>query len=470
MDVLYAAARAGSERVFLLESALPDPDLGRWSFVGARPAAIVEGRVDRGPDGLLLLEAALEAARAGAAPDALREARERLPASGIPFAGGAVGFISYDYGRRLERLPSRAADDQRFPALSFGIYPHVLAHDGEQWWVAGARAGFEAAWKAAIATLADAERSALDPPQLAPLAPRAARRTFTPETYRAAVARAIEYIRAGDIFEVNLSQRFEVELDHDEPAVATYRRLRGRAAAPLCAFIDAGGGRAVLSLSPERFLSLRGRAVETWPIKGTRPRGRTPEEDRALAAELRASAKDRAELAMIVDLARNDLGRVAEAGSVRVRADAELRTLPAVHHLVGRVEARLARGRGPLDLVRATFPGGSITGAPKVRAMEIIDEIEPVRRSVYCGAIGYVGLDGDLELSIAIRTALRDGRRVTFQAGGAVTAASDPAAEHEETIAKARAIAEALGAEIDADARGRACAVAGAGKGRAPGA
>jgi para-aminobenzoate synthetase component 1 len=448
IDVYAALLSEGALRPFLLESALADPDLGRWSFAGAGPEAVIEGAAEGGPDPLAALGAAIEAARGGVSPQALGRARGELFPGGLPFAGGAVGFIAYDFARRLERLPSRARDDQRFPALSFGLYRHVLAHDGARWWAVGSAEGFEAALRAAERTLARALRLASDRPPIEPIRPRPARRSFLPDAYCAAVARAIEYVRAGDIFEVNLSQRFEVDLP--EPPIAVYRRLRERAAAPFCALLDIGGGRAVLSLSPERFLALRGRRVETRPIKGTRRRGATPEEDRALSAELFASEKDRAELAMIVDLERNDLGRVAEAGSVRVAAAAELKTFTGVHHLVGRVEALLRKDCGPIDLLRATFPGGSITGAPKVRAMEIIEEIEPVRRSVYCGAIGYLGWDGDLDLSIAIRTALVDGPRLTFQAGGAITAASDPEAERDETIAKARAIADAVGAEIDA--------------------
>jgi para-aminobenzoate synthetase component 1 len=450
LAVLAAAEAAGLARPFLLESALAAPELGgAFTFAGFEPSAIVRGTAAAGSgDPLAALEAALERALPGREAGALRAAREAV---GLPFAGGAVGFLGYDLGRRLERIAPRdggpgARDDQRFPALLFAIYPHVLARPaaGGPWRLAGLAAGFDRARERVERVLAAAAREGEGPP-LRPLAARPAARTFSREAYERAVERAIELIRAGDLFEVNLSQRFEVEVR--EPPLALYRRLRARAAAPFCAYLR-DGPRAVLSLSPERFLRKAGRQVETWPIKGTRPRGATPAEDEALARALAGSAKDRAELAMIVDLARNDLGRVAEAGSVRVAAAAELRSFPTVHHLVGRIEARLSPGRGPFDLIRAAFPGGSITGAPKVRAMEVIDELEPTRRSVYCGSIGWVGLDGDLDLSIAIRTVLVDGARCTFQAGGAVTAESDPAGEHDETIAKARAIAAALGAEI----------------------
>jgi para-aminobenzoate synthetase component 1 len=252
-----------------------------------------------------------------------------------------------------------------------------------------------------------------------------------------------EYIFAGDVYQVNLSQRFQAPLS-GSPFDA-YVRLRRRNPAPFAAYLNLPEVH-VLSASPERFLRLDpgSRIVQTAPIKGTRPRGRTREEDEALARELLESDKDRAENVMIVDLERNDLGRVAEIGSVRVRKLASLETLPAVFHLTSIVEATLREDCGPVDLLLASFPGGSITGAPKIRAMEIIDELEPMTRSVYTGAIGYFGFDGSMDLSIAIRTILvRDGIAY-FQAGGGIVADSEPEMEYQETLHKARALSDAV--------------------------
>jgi para-aminobenzoate synthetase component 1 len=243
---------------------------------------------------------------------------------------------------------------------------------------------------------------------------------------------------------VNLSQRFETGLA--VPPAELYRRLRQANPAPFAAYLALDGeGAAVLSSSPERFLKVVGRRVETRPIKGTRPRGRTEGDDRRLADELLASPKDSAELTMIVDLERNDLGRVCDYGSVVVAEHKAIEAYASVFHLVSTVEGTLHGGHDLVDLVKATFPGGSITGAPKIRAMEIIDELEPTQRSVYTGSIGYIGLDGAMDLNIAIRTILvRDGRAY-FQVGGGIVADSEPAAEYQETLDKGRRLFAALG-------------------------
>jgi len=268
---------------------------------------------------------------------------------------------------------------------------------------------------------------------------------FSEEEYWAAVSRAKEYIAAGDIFQVNLSQRFTVP--HAPPPLGVYRALRRRNPAWYAAYMafEAGGRPcAVLSSSPELFLRVRGDRVVTRPIKGTRPRVGEPQLDRAAAADLLASPKDNAELAMIIDLLRNDLGRVCRYGSVRVAEPRRLETHPTVFHLVGTVVGRLREGVGAAGLLRATFPGGSITGAPKIRAMEIIDELEPVARGVYTGCIGTVGVDGSCEWNIVIRTIVCDGRVAHVQVGGGIVADSSPQGEYRETLDKARALLEAI--------------------------
>jgi para-aminobenzoate synthetase component 1 len=268
------------------------------------------------------------------------------------------------------------------------------------------------------------------------------RSNFTRDGYLDAVARVIEYVFAGDIFQANLSQRLEA------PLVGTplelYERLRSRNAAPFSAYLDCGDF-VVASSSPERFLRVEpdGR-VETRPIKGTRPRGLGPEHDAALARALAESDKDRAENVMIVDLLRNDLSRVCRPGSVRVPELFAIEHYATVHHLVSTVGGELAPEQGPLDVVRAAFPGGSITGAPKVRAMQIIAELEPTQRAVYCGSIGYLSLTGALDTSIVIRTCLVLGGNVYAQVGGGIVADSDPEEEYRETLDKARGLVAAL--------------------------
>jgi para-aminobenzoate synthetase component 1 len=265
--------------------------------------------------------------------------------------------------------------------------------------------------------------------------------------YESAVRRAIDYIHAGDVFQVNLAQRLTAPWSGDP--FALYGRLRSTSPAPFMALVRLGGAD-VISASPERFLRRRGASIETRPIKGTRPRGRSEREDRLLAAALSESGKDRAENVMIADLARNDLGRVARYGSVEVRRLCALERHPGVHHLVSEVAAELAPGAGPPEIVRATFPPGSVTGAPKIRAMEIIEELEPVRRGVYCGAIGCIDPSGDLELSVAIRTFVAANGDLTLHVGGAVVAESDPALEWQETMDKASRLLAAAGGELRA--------------------
>jgi len=273
------------------------------------------------------------------------------------------------------------------------------------------------------------------PPAIQPTA------NFDFTSYTAAITRIKSYIASGDVYQVNLTQRFATPL----PCAPydLYLRLRERSPAPFAAYLSFGPVQ-LISSSPERFLTLRDRRVETRPIKGTRPRSSDPTTDAALAAELLASEKDRAELLMIVDLERNDLGRVCDYGSVRVDRLWQLESHPTVHHLVSTVSGQLRPGLDIIDCVRATFPGGSITGAPKIRSMEIIDELEPHRRHIYTGAIGYIGFDGNADLNIAIRTITCVNNHAYYHVGGGIVWDSDPAAEYQETLDKGRAMHEAL--------------------------
>jgi para-aminobenzoate synthetase component I len=411
--------------------------------------------------------------------DALRVAKSLLPTelstpiSGVPpFQGGLAGYVGYDWGAVLERLPAPRYDDLFIPDVVLGLYDWVVAWDhriGAAWLVStgmpesGPLRERRARERMDLVrerlggrTLGRTDRAgvlsglALDGP--APSYPVEAiadaseiglRSTFTHRGYLDAVGRVRNYIIAGDIFQANLSQRFQSALS--EPPFDLYSRLRRRNPAPFAAYLDLGD-LVVLSASPERFLRLEGerRLIETRPIKGTRPRGLGPMHDAALGRALAESAKDRAENVMIVDLLRNDLSRVCRPGSVRVPELFALEQHPTVHHLVSTVVGELDHEADAFDLIRAAFPGGSITGAPKVRAMEIIAELEPTRRGVYCGSIGYVSNTGAMDTSIVIRTYVTLRGEVYFQAGGGIVADSDPELEYRETLDKARGLIETL--------------------------
>ncbi len=371
-------------------------------------------------------------------------ARHPLPLQERPFAGGAIGYFAYDLARRIERLPSRARHDIDLPDMAVGVYDWAIVvdhgvHRAELVARAGCGADLEAirgAW--------DAQ---------APVTPAAFTTSFTvtaparPEStfdeYAAAWRRIHQYIVDGDVYQVNLAQRFSAPVRGE--SWDAYQRLRNLNAAPFSAYLALPEG-AVLSSSPERFLRVRDGWVETKPIKGTRPRASDPDLDAALARELAASAKDRAENVMIVDLLRNDLGKNCATGSVEVPALFEVESFAKVHHLVSTVRGRLADGRTALDVLRGCFPGGSITGAPKLRAMEIIEELEPCRRNVYCGAIGYVSFDGTMDTNIAIRTLVHHRDRMYCWAGGGIVMDSELEAEYAECFDKASAMLDVFAA------------------------
>ena len=348
------------------------------------------------------------------------------------------------------RHHTAAEADIAWPDLALGLYDLVLAVDHlarRAWLLASGypetspaarreRAGARIAWAREKLRSVAAER---------PSASWAISATadLSPEEFRRAVRRTIDYIEAGDIYQANITQRFRAKLPPGFDRLALYQALRTRNPATFGAYLDFGET-IILSSSPERFLKVADGRVETRPIKGTRPRGRGPAEDSALAAELLASAKDRAENLMIVDLLRNDISRVCRIGSVKVPTLNGLESYATVHHLVSVVVGELAEGRSAVDLLRACFPGGSVTGAPKIRAMEIIAELEPTARGPYCGAIGYLSADGGMDSNIVIRTYCIQGQDLTFQVGGGIVADSDPHAEYEESLDKAKALIEVL--------------------------
>jgi para-aminobenzoate synthetase component 1 len=414
LDPGEALARvARGTRPFLLDGGLDADGLGGVSWAGCDPDdGLTWGLGDAG-DPFALLAAA----------------QKRW--QGAPLA---VGYLSYDIIQKFARRRLHAVDELGMPALDFARYPAA-------WRLEEGRAEVWAVDAAAAEKLLGRLRR--DPPPLS--APRLGppRWAVSDEEYRRRVGRVLDYLAAGDCYQVNLSHRVRA-VCADEDALAFYLRLRRDAPAPLGAYLSTGAG-TLVSNSPELFLRQRGRHLETRPIKGTRPRGGNADEDARLAAELESSPKDAAEHLMIVDLERNDLGRVAEVGSVRVEGFRRRVELPTVHHLVSTVAANLRPDVDLEAILRATFPGGSITGAPKLRAVEIIDELEGVMRGPYCGALGLLGAPGRVDLSLAIRTAVVRAGELVLSVGGGIVADSRPDDELAETRVKAAAFLKVLG-------------------------
>jgi para-aminobenzoate synthetase component 1 len=442
----------------VLESAAVRAEHGRFTLLACRPLDVLSLRegVLTDADGRTL--AAGDEAIWRALSDAFASVEVCGKQAG--YSPGWIGYAGYEVGRHVERLPGRAVRDTALPDLRLAFHDALLVHDNADGSWRLVELGFDApppGAGAAAQALREVLRRAepVEPPADAaePEAAEPAESNFTPDAYRRAVQRCIDYIAAGDIFQVNLSQRLTVR--DAPPPEALYRALRRHNPAAYAAYLDLStGGRrcAVASSSPELFLRVRGDAVETRPIKGTCRRPADAAAEPSAANDLLSSEKDNAELAMIIDLLRNDLGRVCRFGTVRVAEPRRLEIHPAVLHLVGTVRGRLRAGVGPAELLRATFPGGSVTGAPKIRAMEIIDELEPQARGVYTGCIGIVGVDGTCEWNIAIRTVVWDAGTAHVQVGGGIVADSTPDGEYQETLDKARAMLEAIAAARQSDA------------------
>ncbi len=457
---------------FLLDSAQPAGALGQFTFFGFNPFLIVRAHATgftltrpRTPD-------APAETRTGDGLALLRELFARYRSTSLadwPFSGGAVGFFSYEFGRRLERVGTRRGDELEVPEFEWAFYDSLVAHNrtsGETVLIANPHGSRDAAtiFAELEAVFMPAEVGRIIPnapvrlqiatdsatpnprrikdnppyPQTNAIHPTS---NFTRDAYHRAIARIKDYIRSGDTYQVNLSQRFETPLPC--PPYELFQRLRRLSPAPFASYLNFGDI-VIVSSSPERLLRVRDGHADTRPIKGTRRRGSTPAEDAALRAELLSSEKDRAELLMICDLARNDLGRVCRPGTVRVDELFALEEHPTVFHLVANVSGQLAPERDVFDAIRALFPGGSITGAPKIRTMQIIDELELSRRHVYTGSIGYLGFDGNCDLNIAIRTLQCQHGRAYYHVGGGVVWDSVAENEYEETLVKGRAMHAAL--------------------------
>jgi para-aminobenzoate synthetase component I len=422
----------------LLESSAIMTGMGRWSYIITDPAATLEAR---GSETTFELETWSDPFTA---LETLLKRYQLEPANDGPdFQGGFIGYLGYDLARHVEILPNTTESDLNWPDMRLHLADFVLAHDGlNQTWYAITLGlpGFHNREKIWNEMLEQATRGNPEPSIFSASKPI----SRTPnQTYLEQVEHTLEYIQAGDIFQVNLSHRLEASF-HGDPW-GLYERLAQRSPAPFSAFIS-GTDFTMVSASPERFLKLQNNTLEARPIKGTRARGSTPALDELARHELETSLKDRAENLMIVDLLRNDLGRISRFGSVRTPDLFRLEAHGPVWQMVSTVTGELRERLGPVDALRASWPGGSMTGAPKIRSMEIIEELEPVRRGPYAGSIGYFDLSGAMDLSIIIRTAMIDHARdrVLVQVGGGIVADSQPQLELEETYAKARAILECL--------------------------
>ena len=457
-DPEAAFVRLAAERHCLfLDSALREPSLGRYSFLAADPFAYWESPPDT-IDGLVRLRKELSRWQAAS----VRE----LP----PFQGGAAGMLSYDLSRALEHLPRPRYDEFQMPGMAIGLYDTLIAFDHAEhraWIISqgfpevepqrrrrraqerieqfSSRLSAPFGSQSQTARLSAAAGVTIEPGQLAPQFSTEVLENltsnFSPDDYRRIIQRGIDYIHAGDVFQVNLAQRLLYPARDD--SVSLYLRLRHRNPATFAAYFDLGQYQ-IVSASPERFLRAQDGEVEARPIKGTRRRTRLPEADLFAGDELRQSEKDRAENVMIVDLLRNDISRVCQSDSVRVTQLCGLETYQFVQHLVSAVVGRLAPDKTAIDLIPAAFPGGSITGAPKVRAMEVISELEPTARGAYCGSLGYFGFDGAMDLSILIRTITAGRGWWQLPVGGGIVAQSQPQQEYEETWHKAAGLLAAL--------------------------
>jgi para-aminobenzoate synthetase component 1 len=429
-SLLFASIRHLSLAIFL-DSAAPFSNRGRYDILSAEPVTVLK----------------CSRAEYSSSQHFFQQLQQRLDETistkdnpqGLPFIGGAMGFFNYDLGRQLEQLPAKAIDDINLPDALVGIYDWAIIVDHhQQQTVLVSQPSADINKQEKIKSLISVE------PQ------SEARFTLkdrfqsnlTREAYQRAFDQTHTYIEAGDCYQINLAQRFSAPYKGD-PWLA-YTKLRQTAAAPYSAYMNADGCE-ILCLSPEQFIQLSDKTVITSPIKGTRPRGDSPQQDEQLARQLQASHKDQAENLMIVDLLRNDLGKSCHPGSIRVEKLFELQSFETVHHLVSTICGDIENDKQACDVMAACFPGGSITGAPKVRAMEIIEELEPHRRSIYCGSMGYISFDGQMDSNITIRTLLADQGTMHCWSGGGLVADSFCEGEYQESLSKVGKLLQALG-------------------------
>ncbi len=450
-EPIEVASRFGSApKLLFLDSATVHPDRGRYSFLSFMPVDWTSGRVGE----------------SSVNPFAILPKFNCDTIAGLPpFQGGLAGLWSYDLAHQIEKLPRPKYRDFNTPDWALGLYDWVISWDHLQkkMWVVSTgypsvnipeqQERAKSRLQQVLSLLKSPPSFHLTPTRFTwgkvPHYPLAGysniSSNFDALLYQKAVQRAIDYIHAGDCFQVNLSQRLVAETF--ETPFGLYQKLRKVNPAPFAGFLDLGGdvsNSQILSASPERFLQVRGGQVSTRPIKGTRRKSENPEEDAKRIRDLLNSPKDRAENVMIVDLLRNDIGKSCKYGTVKVTKLCELETFQYVHHMVSEVQGTLLAEKSPVELLRGAFPGGSVTGAPKVRSMEIIAELEPTHRGAYCGSLGYVGFDGSMDTNILIRTFTKEGQALAFPVGGGIVADSQPLLEYEETLHKAAGLLQAL--------------------------
>lgn len=430
---------------FFLDSSKTHERFGKYSFVGFDPVLIfkVKGEevfISEDENTLITRENAFEVL------GGLYLKYARTYESPYPFLGGFVGYLGYDLCHHVETLPKTARDVVDVPDAFLGLYDGILIFDHEKGEMLIASLGLKKDAKMRIMEIEHLIGESKSELPWCENAPCLAIPSVSKEKYIEGVQAVRDYIKNGDVYQVNYTQHFKVPLS--VPAWDVYKKLRRVNAAPFSSFLNFGEG-TIASSSPERFLKIEDRKIETRPIKGTMPRyPEDLEKDLATQKCLLNSEKDQSELLMIVDLERNDIGKVAKVGTVKVPELFCLESYETVHHLVATVEGRLDDSKSVVDVLKATFPGGSITGAPKIKAMEVIDTLEPVCRNIYTGSIGYLGLNGDVDLNIVIRTLVIKENVAYFGVGGGVVWDSDPLSEYEESITKARALLKALNATV----------------------
>ncbi len=422
------------ENCFFLDSSLKRYPLGRYSFLGCNPFRVLK---TKNSDPLPRLRELLD--------------EYKIPKKSIPFSGGAVGYFSYDLGLRLEKkVTLHSKGDSGVPDCFIGFYNAavVIDHWKNTLYISAigmpekknnlSRSLAQENYKKIVGLLSAVEQNVYPPKNVISAELKS---NFSKAEYINAVKKVKDYIRRGDIYQANLSQAFVAKTNLSAPDI--YNRLRELSPACFSSYFDCGDFQ-ILSSSPERFLKLEDRIVTTHPMKGTRPRGTNANRDQYFKKDLLASAKDKAELMMVVDLERNDLGRVCNYKSIKVESLREIEEYSTVFQAIARIRGKLFKNKDRIDLLRACFPGGSITGAPKIRAMEIIEELEPHRRGIYTGSFGYFDFSGNMDLSILIRTILKQGSKLSFGVGGGIVADSDPLDEYKETLVKAQGMIQAI--------------------------
>jgi para-aminobenzoate synthetase component I len=441
---LFEAVKKDGNYPFFLDSGMDEKKLGRYSFIGVDPFLMIKSEGNR----VSLEEDGRIKTIDGNPLDILQEKLNlyKIEREEIPFVGGGVGYFSYELAHLMEKLPDTVKKDVDIPEMVMGFYDGVVIIDHKEDKKYIGAIGFKENIEEIIKKIEDSIKQyegqlKVKIKKKNVMKNKKISSNMTEDYYLSSIKKIKDYIYSGDIYQVNFTQRFECDFKSDPNEL--YKNLKAINPAPFAAYLDFGEGK-IISSSPERFVKLTNGTIETRPMKGTRPRGKSKAEDEELKAELVSSEKDRAELLMIVDLMRNDISRVAKTGSVKVTELFHLEEYATVLQMVATIQGELKDELSVVDIIKSTFPGGSITGAPKIRAMEIIDELETTTRNIYTGSIGYLGFDGDMDLNIAIRTIVLKDEKAYFQVGGGIVWDSDPHEEYEESLVKGRALVKAL--------------------------